>query len=107
MLVKLRYKEPEGETSRLLTFPVANRTAALSENTGFAAAVAQFGMLLRQSPHSGGGSYASAAALARRHRGADDTGYRAEFVRLVELAEALAGRAGTRRDEPGRRAAVQ
>ncbi|MGH9307816.1 MAG: YfbK domain-containing protein, partial [Vicinamibacterales bacterium] len=89
MLVKLRYKEPEGDSSKLLTFPVANRTAALSKNTGFAAAVAQFGMLLRKSTHRGAASYGETAALARRHRGSDETGYRAEFVRLVELADAL------------------
>jgi Ca-activated chloride channel homolog len=61
----------------------------LSPNVGFAAAVAEFGMLLRQSPHRGSATHAGAAALARRFRGADPDGYRAEFVRLVELAAAL------------------
>jgi Ca-activated chloride channel family protein len=89
MTVSIRYKEPDGDTSRPLTFPVANRTTAVSDNIGFAAAVAEFGMLLRRSEHKGSSTYRDAAALARRHRGADESGYRAEFVRLVELAEAL------------------
>ena len=89
MTVKLRYKDPEGETSRLLTFPIVNRTSPLSDNIGFAAAVAEFGMLLRRSEHKGASTYQDAAALARRHRGRDESGYRAEFVRLLELAEAL------------------
>ena len=62
----------------------------MSGNIGFAAAVAEFGMLLRQSEHRGASSYASASALAKRFRGPDPDGYRAEFVRLVELAEAVA-----------------
>ena len=89
MTVKLRYKEPDGTTSKLLTFPVLNRISERSDNAGFAAAVAEFGMLLRRSEHSGDATYREAAALARRHRGRDESGYRAEFVRLIELAEAL------------------
>jgi len=89
MTVKLRYKAPDGDDSRLITVPVKNRTAELSENVGFAAAVAEFGMLLRQSEYRGSATPADAAALARRFRGADPDGYRAEFVRLVELAATL------------------
>jgi Ca-activated chloride channel family protein len=90
MTVKLRYKAPDGDASRLITVPVKNRTSELSENVGFAAAVAEFGMLLRQSEYRGSSTHADAASLARRFRGADADGYRAEFVRLVELAESLA-----------------
>jgi Ca-activated chloride channel family protein len=90
MTVKLRYKEPAAEESRVLTFAVPNREARRSGNLGFAAAVAEFGMLLRQSEHRGNASYRDAAALARQHKGADDRGYRAEFIRLIELAEVLA-----------------
>jgi Ca-activated chloride channel family protein len=89
MTVKLRYKAPDGNLSKLIVFPVKNRTAEMSPNVGFAAAVAEFGMLLRESEHRGTATHADAAALARRFRGADPDGYRAEFVRLVELAEAL------------------
>jgi Ca-activated chloride channel family protein len=89
MTVKLRYKAPDGSDSRLLSAVVKTGTGELSANVGFAAAVAEFGMLLRQSPHKGSATHAGAAALARRFRGADPDGYRAEFIRLVELAEAL------------------
>ena len=96
MTVKLRYKEPAGDTSKLLTYPVLNRVTERSDNAGFAAAVAEFGMLLRHSEHRGDATYREAAALARRHRGRDESGYRAEFIRLIELAEALTRQ--TRRD---------
>jgi Ca-activated chloride channel family protein len=89
MTVKLRYKAPDADQSRLITVPVKNRTTEMSANVGFAAAVAEFGMLLRQSEHKGSSTHADAAALARRFRGPDPDGYRSEFARLVELAEAL------------------
>jgi Ca-activated chloride channel family protein len=89
MTVKLRYKAPDADESRLLSVAVRNTTGELSPNVGFAAAVAEFGMLLRQSPHRGSATHASAAALGRRFRGPDPDGYRAEFIRLVELADAL------------------
>jgi Ca-activated chloride channel family protein len=90
MTVKLRYKAPDGDVSKLIAVPVKNQSRELSGNIGFAAAVAEFGMLLRGSEHRGASSYASASALARRFRGPDPDGYRAEFVRLVELAGAVA-----------------
>ena len=90
MTVKLRYKAPDGDVSKLMTVAVKNsRPTELSPNVGFAAAVLEFGMLLRESQHRGSATHADAAALARRFRGADPDGYRAEFVRLVEIAEAL------------------
>ena len=90
MTVKLRYKAPQADESRLIAVAVKNHIdQPSSNNIGFAGAVAQFGMLLRQSEHRGSASYAEAASAARRYRGADADGYRAEFVRLVELAEAL------------------
>ena len=89
MTVKLRYKAPNGSESRLIVRPVANRTNGTSANLGFAAAVAEFGMLLRNSEHKGGATWTSARALARQHRGEDPEGYRAELVRLMDLAAAL------------------
>ena len=89
MTVKLRYKAPDGDVSQLISVPVRNRTSELSENVGFAAAVAEFGMVLRQSEHRGASTLHDAASLARRFRGADPDGYRAEFARLVELATSL------------------
>jgi Ca-activated chloride channel family protein len=95
MTVKLRYKAPDGDESRLITVPIKNRTSELSENVGFAAAVAEFGMLLRQSEYRGSATHAEAASLARRFRGTDPDGYRGEFARIVELASSLTQQALT------------
>ena len=89
MNVKVRYKAPDGETSRLLEFPVRDASQRMSANLGFASAVAEFGMLLRRSEFKGLATWEQAVSLARQHRGEDDDGYRAEFIRLVELAGAL------------------
>jgi len=89
MTVKLRYKAPDADTSREFAVPVKNRTGEMSANVGFAAAVAEFGMVLRKSDYRGTATHAEAAALARKFRGTDPDGYRTEFVKLVELAEAL------------------
>ena len=89
MTVKLRYKQPDGDTSRLISVAVRDSAGSITDNVGFASAVAAFSMLLRKSEHRGAATYADTAVLARRHRGRDETGYRAEFARLVELAEAL------------------
>jgi Ca-activated chloride channel family protein len=89
MTVKVRYKRPDGDTSTLVTVPVAGRNSTASRHVGFAAAVAEFGMLLRESPFKGDASWSDVAALAAKHRGDDADGYRAEFVRLVDLAASL------------------
>ena len=88
MTVKLRYKAPTKNVSEVMAVPVEDRAGATS-TLGFAAAVAQFGMLLRGSEFKGTATWASVQALARQHRGEDADGYRAEFVRLVDLAAAL------------------
>jgi Ca-activated chloride channel homolog len=89
MTVKVRYKDPDGDTSRLLTVAVANNETELEHNLGFAASVAEFGMLLRQSPFKGDSTWEAAAELGRAHRGSDPDGYRSEFVRLIDLAASL------------------
>jgi Ca-activated chloride channel family protein len=89
MTVKLRYKVPDGDDSRLMTVAIKNRVSDPSPNIGFAAAVAEFGMLLRNSESRGTSTHADAAALARRFRGADPDGYRSEFIKLIELAGSL------------------
>ena len=88
MTVKLRYKAPTKNVSEVMAVPVEDRAGATS-TLGFAAAVAQFGMLLRGSEFKGTATWSSVQALARQHRGEDADGYRAEFVRLVDLAAAL------------------
>ncbi|HVL68113.1 MAG TPA: VWA domain-containing protein, partial [Vicinamibacterales bacterium] len=95
MNVKVRYKAPNGDTSRLLEFPVLNPVPRMTPNIGFAAAVAEFGMLLRNSDFKGTGTWEQVLSLAREHRGADPDGYRAEFTRLVDVAAALQSRSST------------
>ncbi len=95
LTVKLRYKEPEGSASRPLNVGVPDRQASYrnaSDNFKFAAAVAEFGLLLRDSRYKGQSSYSNAAELARASAGADLSGRRAEFVSLVEAASRLAPR---------------
>ncbi|HEX3560902.1 MAG TPA: VWA domain-containing protein [Pyrinomonadaceae bacterium] len=92
LTIKLRYKEPNADASKLLSVGVADNNASYrnaSENFKFASAVAEFGLLLRGSRYKGQASYEGASELARASAGADLHGYRTEFVRLVERARSL------------------
>jgi Ca-activated chloride channel family protein len=92
MTIKLRYKQPDGAESRLVSLSVADRAGAwqrASDNFRFAASVAAFGLLLRDSRHKGAANYEGVAHLARSAAGADLAGHRAEFVGLVERARTL------------------
>ena len=89
MFVKLRYKAPDGERSRLLELPVPDRVENASTDLRFAASVAAFGMLLRDSEQCGDFTLADVSRLARASLGEDRHGYRAEFVRLVEATREL------------------
>jgi Ca-activated chloride channel family protein len=93
-MLRLRYKEPRGESSQLLTAKAidSNRGAYdASSDLQFAAAVAEFGMLLRNSPHRGSSSYNDVLHLARVSRGADLDGLREEFIRLVDASRVITG----------------
>ncbi len=93
MTVKLRYKEPDATTSKLLTANVKDsdvRWGRASNDFRFAAAVAEFGMLLRESSYRGQASFDDVLALAQGALGRDANGYRAEFADLVRRAKALA-----------------
>ena len=90
--VAMRYKDPDGAVSKLVTHPVSARRRAPSESMRFASAVAGFGMLLRGSPHAGSLSWPRVVELARGARGDDRDGYRADFIRLAELAGELSHR---------------
>jgi Ca-activated chloride channel homolog len=68
---------------------INDRPQAIGANLGFASAVAEAGMVLRQSAHAGESSLSSAIARARKFRGDDSDGYRAEFIRLMEVASAM------------------
>ena len=67
MTVKLRYKQPDGDTSSSSRSPCATETGELTPNLGFASAVAEFGMLLRNSEFKGQATWATAQDLARRY----------------------------------------
>ena len=91
--LRLRYKAPEGEQSQLLTTPLTDLHATLeasSDDFRFAAAVAEFGMLLRNSKLEGSASWASARILAQGALGQDRGHYRREFVSLLDRARGLA-----------------
>jgi Ca-activated chloride channel homolog len=90
LTVKLRYKDPKGTTSRLLTAPVVDRGEdRSSDDQRFASAVAAFALVLRNSEFKGTASYDLVLALARESRGEDVEGYRNEFITMVERARAL------------------
>jgi Ca-activated chloride channel family protein len=90
LFVKLRYKPPTAKQSRELTHFVADAvTPTPSVDFAFATAVAEFGMVLRDSPHKGAGSMDSVIARASRVGQADPFGYRDEFVRLASVAKDL------------------
>lgn len=90
--LKLRYKEPDGEQSRAMSIAVVDSGrsfAEASEDFRFAAAVAAFGLVLRDSPHKGDADFAEIERWAEAALGADENGYRAEFIRLVKQAKEL------------------
>jgi Ca-activated chloride channel homolog len=92
LTIKLRYKLPDGETSRKLEKPVMGYVSDLedaSDNLRFAAAVSEFGMILRNSEFTGSATLEEAASLARSSRGRDDDGYRSELIRLINTAKDL------------------
>ncbi len=93
--VKLRYKEPDGNESKLLSIGVldnAQPVESASENLKFAAAVAQFGLVLRDSRYKGSSNFDSIRSLANNSIGGDARERRQEFVQLVERARRLSGR---------------
>ncbi|WP_017661254.1 vWA domain-containing protein [Baaleninema simplex] len=95
MLVKLRYKNPTEDESQLIERPVVDRGVSLeraSEDFRFAAAVAGFGMLLRDSEYKGNTNVELVRDLADSARGGDRNGYRAEFLRLLESYRLLGDR---------------
>ncbi len=96
LVFRLRYKIPGdgAETSRLMTSRLKGQDillplSAQGDDFRFATAVIEFGMLLRESRWRGSASWQSTIARARDAKGKDYDGYRAEFVRLAELAEML------------------
>ncbi|MDB4477233.1 von Willebrand factor type A domain-containing protein [Rhodopirellula sp.] len=92
LTLKLRYKEPDGNTSKLVEFPVIDNETTFQDadhDARFAAAVASFGMQLRQSKHAGDWSLQDVLNVAEDAKGEDMSGLRTEFVEMVEAANNL------------------
>lgn len=88
--LKIRYKTPNEDTSKLLTYPIANKVNTNpSSDMRFAMAVAGFGQLLNHSKYTGSWQFADAKALAQQSLTKDKQGYRHGFIKLIDLAEAL------------------
>jgi len=92
MTIKLRYKKPDGAKSQLIEKPILDGQRSLektSPNFKFSAAVAEFGLLLRDSDYKNTANFAQAIQLAKSGKGEDENGYRAELIRLMETAELM------------------
>jgi secreted protein with Ig-like and vWFA domain len=97
LTVKLRWKRPDGDASTLVETPLAEqggRFDAAPADFRFAAAVAAFGMILRDSEHKGTATLPLVAEIAGSALGRDAGGYRAEFLDLVRKAAGLSAAAG-------------
>ena len=95
LTVKMRHKAPDAEASErsyeeaLTDHVTPDDLVNASADFKFAAAVAEFGLCLRESPYKGNATLGAATEMAQEGRGTDAKGYRAEFIELVRKAEAL------------------
>lgn len=92
LTVKVRYKKPDGKKSKLISLPVSGDDRGIRNTTKdyrFAAAVAQFGMILRHSKHKGTASYDDVLKLAGESLGSDTHGHRKAFLALVKKAKSI------------------
>ncbi|MGH1404201.1 MAG: vWA domain-containing protein [Alphaproteobacteria bacterium] len=100
--LKIRYKLPKESKSKLITTPVTISNALgsydcpphaaclappMNTDTDFATAVAAFGQILKGGTYTGSYSYDDVIAMAQQGKGADEFGYRSEFIQLVRLAK--------------------
>jgi len=93
LTVKLRYKTPEGNVSKLMEHSVIDTALPInktSDNFRFSAAVAEFGMLLRGSEYKQHASFDNVINSAQKAIGNDSEGYRAEFIKLAKSAKLMA-----------------
>jgi Ca-activated chloride channel family protein len=92
--LKMRYKMPEGTESALIETPITetmsvDSISAASEDARWAAAVAAFAQKLKGSAYAGSMTYDDIRRLAQGARGADENGYRAEFIQMINAAESF------------------
>ena len=92
LVLKMRYKEPDEDISKYMdtVMTSANIKSEMSQNMGFASAVAEFGMLLRDSKFKADSSYDAVLDRAMANIGEDKFGYRGEFTEIVDIARSLA-----------------
>ncbi len=92
MTLKLRYKQPDGDVSKLIKQKVSKSdivTDNTSNNFNWSTSVAEFGLLLRTSKFKGDANWDQVLERAKSAKGQDNEGYRAEFIKLVEIAQLL------------------
>jgi len=92
LTVRIRYKDPDGEKSKEMSEVLKGKLLALkktSDNFRFSVAVAEFGMILRESEFKGDSNLKEALLMAQSSKGKDPFGYRAEFLSLIERVEML------------------
>jgi Ca-activated chloride channel homolog len=93
LTIKLRYKKPDGDVSKLIMKPVLDENIPFentSDNFRFSAAVASFGMLLRNSAYKQNSTYDDVITIAKNAKGKDINNYRNEFIDLVKIVTTLA-----------------
>lgn len=87
--LKLRYKRPGESQSQLISMPIKKDSHEAGIESGFAIAIAGFGQILKGGDYTGEWRIEDALALARANKGTDRFGYRAEAIRLMQLAKTL------------------
>jgi Ca-activated chloride channel family protein len=92
LYVKLRYKEPAEDSSKLVSHVVPDVVARPTADFSFAAAIASFGMILRDSEYKGDSSLEDIIATTQRSLSSDAHGYRADFLAMVRAYERLVAR---------------
>ena len=103
LTVKLRYKDPKGSKSKLLTKGVTDNALGFgttTDNFRFAAAVAEFGMILRSSSFKQNATFEQVITLAENAKGKDKEGYRSEFLSVVKSARLMAKDLLSIKDKP-------
>ena len=92
LTIKLRYKKPDGNKSKLIEKPLIDNQIDLkqsSNNFRWAAAVAEFGMLLRESEFKSDANFNDAIKLAKSAKGKDPNGYRKELINMMEVMQSI------------------
>ncbi len=92
LTLKIRYKLPDSDISKLITFTEKGKPKKIKNTSNsfrFTAAVAAFGMLLRDSENINSMTYGETIALAQNARGEDTEGFKGEMIRMLKTAQSL------------------